>query len=78
MNSGKDLNVRIGQAWSAATRMKAIWKSHLPTELKRDLFSARYCTDVKHGVAQMRLTRNLIVLTINYLDMLLIFNGQNT
>jgi hypothetical protein len=83
MNSGNDLNVRIGQAWSIPTRMKAIWKSHLPTELKDDFFLLRlyqsYCTDVKHGVVQMRLlTRNLMVLTLNYLDMLLMFNGQNT
>jgi hypothetical protein len=35
------LNVQIGQAWSAATRMKAIWKSTLPTELLRELFSAK-------------------------------------
>jgi hypothetical protein len=82
IDSEKDLK---GQVWLAATRMKAIWKSHLPTELKTELFffcsgciNQPYYTDVKHGVEQMRLTRNLMVLTLNYFDMLLIFNGQNT
>jgi hypothetical protein len=49
INSGKDLNARIGQAWSAATRMKAIWKSHLPSQLKRDFFPATVVSILLYG-----------------------------
>ena len=45
----KDLEVRIAEAWSAATKMRKMWVSELPLELKQKLFSATVMSVLLYG-----------------------------
>ena len=37
-SSEKDMNIRIGQAWSALNKMMKVWKSNLKNHLKIGFF----------------------------------------
>ena len=39
-SSEKDMNIRIGQAWSALNKMMKVWKSNLKNHLKVGFFRA--------------------------------------
>jgi hypothetical protein len=55
-NSMKDVNVRIGQAWTAATKMRNIWTSFLTEELKRKFFQATIVSILLYGCETWTMT----------------------
>ena len=57
-DSKKDINVRIGQAWSAITRMHLIWRSQMELGLKRRFFSATVVSILLYGCETWSMTKN--------------------
>ena len=52
----RDIRIRRAQAWSALHKMKKIWKSGLPTQLKRRLFVATVESVLLYGSEAWTLT----------------------
>ena len=58
-SSEKDINTRIGQAWSALSKMKVIWKSVMKKKLKVNLFRTTVETVLLYGSSTWTLTKEL-------------------
>ena len=48
-SSEKDMNIRIGQAWSALNKMMKVWKSNLKNHLNVGFFRATVGSVLLHG-----------------------------
>lgn len=57
--SNRDFNVRKAKAWDACNKMKNIWKSNLPRQLKSDLFKATVESILLYGAECWTLSKNL-------------------
>ena len=55
----KDVNIRIGKAWTALTKLTQIWKSNLPDHMKRDFFQATVASVLMYGCTTWTLTKNM-------------------
>ena len=53
----KDINVRIGKAWAALSKMSTIWKSNLKRKLKISLFRTTVETVLLYGSSTWTLTK---------------------
>lgn len=56
-SSKKDLEVRIGLAWSGMNKMSAIWESTLPNDLKIQFFRAAVESILIYGAECWTLTK---------------------
>ena len=56
-SSEKDMNIRIGQAWSARNKMMKVWKSNQPNHLKVGFF--RVTSVLLYGPKCWTMTRNM-------------------
>ena len=52
----KDVNIRLGKAWSALDRLNVIWKSSLPEKMKREFFRAIVESVLVYGSSSWTLT----------------------
>ena len=59
VSSRKDINVRIGKAWSALSKMEKIWKSDLKKELKISLFRATVESILLYGSSSWTMTKDM-------------------
>ena len=55
-SSEKDMNTRIGQAWSALNKMEKVWNSNLPNHLKVGFFRATVESVLLYGAESWTLT----------------------
>ena len=55
----KDINVRIGKAWTALLKLNTIWKSNLPDDIKTDFFRETVETVLLYGSNAWTLTQAL-------------------
>ena len=55
----KDVMIRIAKAWSALNRLRTIWKSSLPDNLKRNFFRAVVESVLIYGSTSWTLTKQL-------------------
>ena len=55
----KDVNCRIGKAWTALNKLDLIWKSSLPQNLKRRFFQATVESVLLYGSSAWTLTKHL-------------------
>ena len=55
-DSGKALNMRKGQAWTAASQLWKIWRADIGDELKRKVFQATVQTVLLYGAETWSLT----------------------
>lgn len=58
-SSKKDLNIRIGKAWTALIKMDKIWKSNLKKELKIGLFRATVESVLLYGSNSWTMTKEM-------------------
>ena len=58
-SSQKDIDIRIGKAWGAIEGLRTVWKSTLPTNLKRYFFRAAVETVLIYGSTTWTLTKQL-------------------
>ena len=56
--SEKDLKVRKAKAWDACNKMKSIWKSNLPRQMKINLFKATVESILLYGSECWTLSKN--------------------
>ena len=52
----KDVNIRLGKAWSALDRLNVIWKSSLPEKMKREFFRVIVESVLVYGSSSWTLT----------------------
>ena len=55
----KDINIRIGRAWTALLKLNTIWKSNLQEDLKVQFFRATVETVLLYGSSSWTLTKAL-------------------
>ena len=55
----KDVSIRIAKAWSALNRLRPIWKSSLPDNMKRNFFRAVVESVLVYGSTAWTLTKQL-------------------
>ena len=55
----RDINTRIGKAWTAMDRLSTIWKSDLANKLKRQFFQAVAVSVLLYGCTTWTLTKRL-------------------
>ena len=55
----KDVQVRLAKAWAALNKLDKIWKSSLPTDLKRNFFRAAVESVLVYGATTWTLTSTL-------------------
>ena len=55
----RDINTRIGKAWTAMDRLSTIWKSDLTDKLKREFFQAVAVSVLLYGCTTWTLTKRL-------------------
>jgi len=55
----KDIEIRLGKAWSALNKLDVIWKSSLPANLKRKYFQATVESVLVYGATSWTLTKSL-------------------
>ena len=55
----RDINTRIGKAWTAMDKLSIIWKSDLTDKLKRDFFQAVAVSVLLYGSTTWTLTKRL-------------------
>ena len=55
----KDIDIRIGKAWGALNKLKQVWKSNLPDNLKRNFFRAVVESVLVYGSSTWTLTKHL-------------------
>ena len=53
----KDIQIRKAKAWSALNKLDVIWKSNMPSKLKRDFFKATVETVLLYGSTTWTLTK---------------------
>ena len=58
-SSATDMNIRIGQAWSALNKLDKIWKSSLKREMKIKLFQLLVLSILLYGAETWTLTQTL-------------------
>ena len=58
-SSATDMNIRIGQAWSALNKLDKIWKSSLKREMKIKLFQSLVLSILLYGAETWTLTQTL-------------------
>ena len=54
-----DMEIRLAKAWSALNKLDKIWKSHLPSHLKRHFFRATIESVLIYGATSWTLTSSL-------------------
>lgn len=54
-----DINIRIGKAWAALSKMNVIWKSNMNRQLKISLFRSTVETVLMYGSSTWTLTKTL-------------------
>jgi hypothetical protein len=58
-NTRSDIKIRIGQAWTAATKLRGVWKSCLTLDLKRRFFQTLIVSILLYGCETWSLTKAL-------------------
>jgi hypothetical protein len=58
-SSEKDMNIRIGQAWSALNKMEKVWKSNLQNHLKVGFFRATVESVMLYGAESWTMTSTM-------------------
>ena len=56
----RDVDIRIGKAWAALDKLKVIWKSNLPENLKRNFFRATVESVLIYRASTWTLTKSLM------------------
>ena len=55
----RDIEIRLGKAWSALNKLDVIWKSSLPQNMKRNFFRATVESVLVYGATSWTLTKSL-------------------
>ena len=59
VSTEKDVLIRISKAWSALDRLRTIWKSKLPEQIKKSFFRAVVESVLLYGSSALTLTKRL-------------------